>query len=107
GVRALTPAPLIVGADIPNMAQQNLDVILNKDVIAVDQDTLGVQAFTVANVANQWTLMRPLANGDRPVAFFKKVGGDWALATGTFEALGLDPAKAYLAKDLWSKETTK
>jgi hypothetical protein len=104
---AMAAAPLIVGADIPNMAQQNLDVILNKDVIAVDQDTLGVQAFTVANVANQWTLMRPLANGDRAVAFFNNAGGDWALASGTFEALGLDPAKAYLAKDLWTKETTK
>ncbi len=104
---AMAAAPLIVGADIPNMAQQNLDVILNKDVIAVDQDSLGVQAFTVANVANQWTLMRPLANGDRAVAFFNNAGGDWALASGSFEALGLDPAKAYLAKDLWTKETTK
>jgi Alpha galactosidase C-terminal beta sandwich domain/Alpha galactosidase A/HYR domain len=65
------------------------------------------RAFTVANVANQWTLMRPLANGERAVAFFNNAGGDWALASGTFEALGLDPAKAYLAKDLWTKETTK
>src|SRR5262249_12371878 len=37
---AMAAAPLIVGADIVNMASQNLDVILNKDVIGIDQDTL-------------------------------------------------------------------
>jgi X-Pro dipeptidyl-peptidase len=89
------------------MAQQNLDVILNRDVIAVDQDALGVQAFTVANVNDQWTLMRPLADGDTAVAFFNNASGDWAVPTGAFADLGLDPAKAYLAKDLWTKTVSK
>ena len=101
---AMAAAPLIVGADIVNMARQNLDIVLNQDVIGVDQDTLGTQAFTVANVSNQWTLMRPLANGDHAIAYFNNTASDWMTASTQFSDLDLDPAKTYLAKDLWTKQ---
>ena len=104
---AMMAAPLIVGADIPNMAQQNLDIITNQEVIAVDQDTLGIQAFTVSSANSRWVLTRPLANGDTAVAFFNAATTPWTFATSDFASLGLDPAQTYLAKDLWTKETTK
>jgi hypothetical protein len=103
----MAAAPLIVGADIPNMAQQNLDVITNRDVIAIDQDRLGVQAFTVSSTGGHWVLQRPLADGDTAVALFNANTSEWPLASAPLDALGLDPHTAYLGKDLWSKETRK
>jgi hypothetical protein len=104
---AMMSSPLIVGADIPNMAKENLDIYLNRDVIAIDQDRLGIQAFTVSNSGNHWILRKPLANGDVAVAFWNDATSPWSDANATFAQLELDAAMSYSAKDLWSKETSK
>jgi alpha-galactosidase len=103
---AMVSAPMIIGADIPNMAKENLDIYLNRDVIAVDQDSLGIQAFTVSNADNHWILRKPLANGDEAVAFWNDTASPWAGGSATFAQLELDPAAMYSAKDLWSKATS-
>ncbi|WOL18638.1 hypothetical protein Cni_G27435 [Canna indica] len=40
-------APLLVGCDVRNMANDTLTVLSNKEVIAINQDPLGVQAKKV------------------------------------------------------------
>ena len=40
---AISAAPLWAGIDLSNMSQTALDIFLNKEVIAIDQDALGVQ----------------------------------------------------------------
>jgi hypothetical protein len=104
---AMMASPLIVGADIPNMAKENLDVYLNRDVIAIDQDPLGMQAFTVSSAGNHWIFRKPLANGDLAVAFWNDTTSPWAEAAAMLAQLGLDAAASYSAKDLWSKETSR
>jgi|GEM_PF-3507481 len=104
---AMAAAPLIAGSDIPNMAQQNLDILTNEDVIAIDQDRLGVAAFTVANTGGRWVLQRPLENGDTAVVLFNANSTPWTFASSPLSDLGLDPETAYLAKNLWTKQTTK
>src|SRR5436190_23635189 len=44
---SLMAAPLIAGNDVRAMSQATRDVLPNKDVIAVDQDSLGVQGKLV------------------------------------------------------------
>lgn len=104
---AMMAAPLIIGADIPNMAKQNLEIYLSRDVIAIDQDPLGIQAFTVLNTGNHWILRKPLANGDVAVAFWNDTTAPWTEASATVAQLELDAAGSYSAKDLWSKATSK
>lgn len=104
---AMMASPLIVGADIPNMAKENLEIYLNRDVIAIDQDPLGIQAFTVSNAGNHWILRKPLANGDLAVAFWNDTTSPWTEAGATFAQLELDSAVSYSAKDLWSKNASK
>jgi alpha-galactosidase len=41
---ALTAAPLLAGNDIRTMTSATKEILLNREVIAVDQDTLGKQA---------------------------------------------------------------
>jgi alpha-galactosidase len=42
---AMLSAPLIAGNDLRKMRPETIEILTNKDVIAVNQDALGVQAF--------------------------------------------------------------
>lgn len=48
---ALLAAPLLAGNDLSKMNQETLDVLTNKEVIAVDQDAKGVQGRRVVGPA--------------------------------------------------------
>nr|WP_321375916.1 glycoside hydrolase family 27 protein [uncultured Bacteroides sp.] len=57
-------APLILGNDIRNMSDETKAIIMNRDVIAIDQDTLGVQGLKVASQDGIEVWFKPLAGGD-------------------------------------------
>ncbi|PNX68540.1 alpha-galactosidase-like protein, partial [Trifolium pratense] len=40
-------APLLLGCDIRNVTKETMEIVSNKEVIAVNQDSLGVQAKKV------------------------------------------------------------
>jgi len=44
---AYSKAPLIIGCDLDNIAQSSLDILMNKNLIAINQDVLGKQATCV------------------------------------------------------------
>jgi hypothetical protein len=98
---AMEAAPMIAGTDIVNMAAQNRAVYENKDVIAVDQDRLGTQAYVLSNANSQWELVKPLADGSRAVALFNAGATPWTGTTLSIASLGLDSTKSYTATDLW------
>jgi len=103
---AMAAAPLLAGTDVVNIAKENLAIYLNQDIIAVDQDPLGDHAETVSNLNGQWKLKRRLANGDKAVALFNANTTDWLAASADLASVGLDASTAYLAKDLWTKQTS-
>ena len=45
---AITKAPLIIGCDVTNMSATTLSTLTNPEVIAVNQDSLGIQGKKVA-----------------------------------------------------------
>jgi alpha-galactosidase len=57
-------APLISGNDIRNMSKETKEILTNKDVIAVDQDSLGIQCFKYSSKNNVECWFKPLTNGD-------------------------------------------
>ena len=57
-------APLISGNDLRNMPPETLQVLANKDVIAVDQDTLGLEGFVYSTNQNVEFWFKPLSGGD-------------------------------------------
>jgi len=57
-------APLISGNDLANMAPTTLAILDNKEVIAVDQDKLGVEGFPYSTNGNVEVWFKPLAKGD-------------------------------------------
>ena len=50
---SISKAPLFIGGDVTNMSQTTLDIYLNREVIAVNQDPLGVQGKKVNTSSSQ------------------------------------------------------
>ena len=99
---AILAAPLIAGNDIRSMSATTRDILTNAEVIAVDQDALGVQGTRVATpAANLEIWSRRLAGTNtRAVALLNRTGAA-ASITVPWTALGL-PAGAATVRDLWA-----
>ncbi|MGK4578978.1 glycoside hydrolase family 27 protein [Kitasatospora sp. HPMI-4] len=113
---AVLAAPLISGADLRTAAtaggsgypisQQDLSVYLNKDVIAVDQDSLGQQGTAVSTAGGLDVLRRPLAGGDVAVALINETSAPAVVST-TAAAVGLPAGGGgYSLNDLWAHTTS-
>lgn len=81
---AMLAAPLIAGNDVRAIPRETLALLTNREVIAVDQDTLGVAGFaarTTPDGVEVW--VKPLAGGDWAVAVLnratdaRRVTYDW------------------------------
>src|SRR5690606_6003410 len=44
-MRCMQAAPLMAGNDIANMTEETIAILTNKEAIAIDQDSLGIQGF--------------------------------------------------------------
>lgn len=80
-------------------------IYLNKDVIAVDQDSLGKQGTEVASTGGLDVLAKPLSNGDVSVALFNENSTAATIST-TAAAVGLPSASSYTLNDLWAHTST-
>lgn len=60
---AMLAAPLIAGNDLRKMTSETQSVLTNKEVIAIDQDSLGVQGFRYAVKDSVETWLKPLNDG--------------------------------------------
>ena len=72
---AILAAPLLAGNDLSNMDETTKSILTNKEVIAVDQDKLGIQGSRIGPPQN-W--MKPLSDGSKAVALFNFVTDDEA-----------------------------
>ena len=61
---SMLAAPLILGNDIRNMTQETKDILMNAEVIAVNQDKLGIQGFRHLKEDGLEVWFKPLADGD-------------------------------------------
>eukprot|EP00759_Apiculatamorpha_spiralis_P045195 PhF_6_TR42097/c0_g1_i2/m.63543/K01204/NAGA; alpha-N-acetylgalactosaminidase len=69
---AIIAAPLIMGNDLRQIKQWQKDILLNTEIIAVNQDPLGIQGRRITPKQDQEVWSRPLANGDLSVALVNK-----------------------------------
>jgi alpha-galactosidase len=113
-------APLMSGNNLHTMSAQTTGILTNKDVIAVDQDPLGIECFKYAMTPDSVeTLVRPLANGDLAVCFLNRsdkqqtLSFDWSAnpINDAISKTNVDFTKsAYRLHDLWTRKdigTTK
>jgi alpha-galactosidase len=97
---AILAAPLIAGNDLSAMGPETKAILTNREVIAVDQDALGVQGTRIAKDGDGEVWARPIAGGGRAVVLLNRstkprtIGVDWA-------QLGLSPDLPAKVRDLW------
>jgi alpha-galactosidase len=101
---ALVASPLLAGNDVRTMTDATKAILLNKEVIAIDQDPLGKQASPVKN-GDLETWIKPLADGSVAVGVVN-MGAAAAEATVKAGDLGLN-GNVKKARDLWKHEDVK
>ncbi|MCC2977086.1 glycoside hydrolase family 27 protein [Sphingomonas sp. PL-96] len=98
---AMMASPLIAGNDVAAMSSATRDILLNRDVIAVDQDALGVQGHRVVRNGDLEVWAKPMADGGRAVLLWNRgeaparIAADWA-------ALSLPRKVRMQVRDLWA-----
>ncbi len=100
---AISGAPLLVGADLTTMSEATRATLTNADVLAVDQDSLGLQGVKAASYGDGlevWSkaLTTP---GERAVLLLNRTG-DAVSITAHWADLGLDTTAAATVKDVWA-----
>lgn len=89
---------LALSNDLRHLTPEDKRILLNKEIIAIDQDPLGKAAERVVNEAGHQVFVRPLANGSHAVAILNS--GDKAQRLSvSFKQLGL--TGKYTVRDVW------
>jgi alpha-galactosidase len=96
---AILAAPLLAGNDLRDAPRETLDILENREVIAVDQDPLGQQGHRVALNANYGEWARPLSGGAQAVAVVNLTDSA-ALLSVHWKDLGLNGPMH--VRDLWA-----
>jgi len=96
---SILAAPLLAGNDLRSMTPEIASILMNREVIAVDQDKLGRQGRRAWKSGEQEIWVRELAAGDRAVAVFNR-GTTPAAVKLDWSALGLAAPKS--VRDLWA-----
>ena len=100
---AISGAPLLVGADLAKLNPETLATLTNKDVLAVDQDALGLQAVKVAEPdkgVQIWSKQLS-GTGTRAVLLLNRSSAP-ADVKVAWKDLGLSESSPATVKDLWS-----
>jgi alpha-galactosidase len=92
-------APLLAGNDLSKMTPETLATLTNREVIAVDQDKLGVQGYRVSSVGPLEIWEKPLSGGAKAVALFNR-GESVSPITLDLKAVGFKQGAKL--RDLWS-----
>ena len=128
---ALLNSPLMIGCDIRSMDDDTKSILMNKDVLAINQDAKGCQPFFANSVTfkpsdarksasephfEKYPIDVPIVakyldNGDIAVGMFNftdREANQWEL-TLTGDNLGLpnNCSKTFVATDLWTGEVLK
>src|SRR5665213_1040601 len=96
---AMLAAPLLAGNDLSKMDATTKSILMNKDVIAVDQDRLGRQGDRASETGPFEIWTKPLQGGAKAVALFNLGNFPYPI-TVQLKNVGLPGSVR--ARDLWS-----
>ena len=100
----LMAAPLMITCDVRNMNEATKRILTNKDIIAIDQDPLGIQAERKLKTDLLQIFVKPLSNGDAALGILNTSDQEQTTEVNP-KTLGIFNKRK--AKDLWSGQTMK
>jgi alpha-galactosidase len=98
---AIMAAPLIAGNDVAHMDETTRSILLNREVIAVDQDPLGVQGRRVWKDGESEVWVKSLAGGAKAILLFNR-GNQPAVIRATADQLSWPQGLRAKVRDLWA-----
>jgi alpha-galactosidase len=106
-------APLIAGNDLRNMSKETAEILTNKEVIAIDQDSLGIQGVRHSAEDELEIWFKPLVRGDWAMCVLnrkstpQKISFDWKKES-VGDALSNREARlattVYRLRNLWTRK---
>lgn len=106
-------APLIAGNDLSNMSKETIEILTNKEVISVNQDSLGIQGFKYSEKDGLEIWFKPLMNDNWAVCFLNRstkpinVNFAWnehTIVDSIFNKAADFKTTTYSIRDLWAKK---
>lgn len=92
-------APLMIGCDVRNMDTVTRSILLNKELIAINQDKLGKQGFRVFSKNGLEAWKKPLSGDRYAIALFNRGEEAKSMQVG-WEELELDKAAQFDVKEI-------
>ena len=99
---SLLKSPLLIGCDVTKISNQTLGILTNLEVIAVNQDSLGISGYLVSKNGDAEVWGGPLTNGNVAVVLFNR-GNDIKKITVQFSDFKIRTGA--IVRDLWKHET--
>ncbi|MGH8179643.1 MAG: glycoside hydrolase family 27 protein, partial [Steroidobacteraceae bacterium] len=100
---AILAAPLIAGNDLQRMSAATRATLTNREVIAVDQDALGIEGRRVWKDGDAEIWARPLTGGSEAVVLLNRGARPLSIRLD-WSALGLPAYLPLRFRDLWQHE---
>jgi alpha-galactosidase len=106
-------APLISGNDLRKMTPQTISILTNKEAIAVNQDSLGMECFKYYSFDGMEIYVKALKDNSLAVCFLNRssreqnIDFDWKahMIVDSLSKLNIDFNKnSYALRDLWAKK---
>jgi alpha-galactosidase len=98
---AIMAAPLMAGNDIRNMTPEIREILTNKELIAIDQDPLGLQGRRVWKDGDLEVWSKQLQDGSRAVLLLNR-GTSQQTVTATWQQIGYPAHITAAVRDLWT-----
>jgi alpha-galactosidase len=94
----LLAAPLLAGNDLTKMSPETIALLTNRELIAIDQDSAGIQGDRVSLEGPMEIWVRPLADGSKAIGMFNRHPQPMEMRVD-FRQLGL--AARAKVRDVW------
>lgn len=101
----LLGAPLMVGTDLWDLSDTELDVLTNGQLLSIDQDPLGVQATPDRRKTHEEVWSKRLADGSAAVGLWNRSEAKRTIETGVDSVDVPTGADCYRVWDCWSGQT--
>ena len=98
---SIMAAPIMISSDVRNMSDETKELYLNKDMIAINQDSLGVQGHRISDKDGKQVWTKPLQNGDIAVALLNNNGSTQTVECD-FKDIGVEGEVE--VRDAWKKK---
>ena len=98
---SIMAAPIMISSDVRSMSNETKELYLNKDMIAINQDSLGVQGHRISDKNGKQVWTKPLKNGDLAVALLNNNNSTQTVEC-TFADIGVEGEVE--VRDAWQKK---